>query len=258
MRATQEETLAQQVNKPPRKFLAVKAENISEELKRYAQWVLWHGIYKPEKEKWTKVPYQVNGNNASHSNPKTWNTFSAVWNTYSQKRDRFDGIGFVLTEKDPFVGVDFDECYNPEKKMLDPAVEEDLKCLNSYSELSPSGEGVRVLAKAKLPPGRRKKKGVEIYDNLRFLTITGHVGKNKIIEDRQEEILKFHKKHFPEKPIQNHNPIVRQSIQNFSDQEIIEIALNEDGGKFRDLYNGNTGGYSSQSEADLSLCDKLT
>jgi putative DNA primase/helicase len=46
--------------------------------------------------------------------------------------------------------------------------------LDSYTELSPSGKGVHVIAKGQIPHGGRRG-AVEMYCQDRFFTVTGHV-----------------------------------------------------------------------------------
>jgi hypothetical protein len=41
-------------------FLNVISENIPQDLKNLPQWVNWRGIWKPDKGKWDKVPFQPN------------------------------------------------------------------------------------------------------------------------------------------------------------------------------------------------------
>jgi len=89
-------------------------------------------------------------------------------------RGAFDGIGFVLSKKDPFVGWDFDHCRNPDTEEIDLKVREYIELLNSYTEISPSGTGIRIFVKADLPGTRRKKGNIEVYNLGRYLTLTGH------------------------------------------------------------------------------------
>ena len=63
--------------------------------------------------------------------------------------------------------------------------------INSYTEISPSGTGIRIFCYGKLPPGRRKNGNVEMYDESspKYLTITGHhvPGTPRTLEWRQTE-----------------------------------------------------------------------
>jgi primase-polymerase (primpol)-like protein len=66
--------------------------------------------------------------------------------------------------------------------------------LNSYTELSPSGTGVRIFVYGKLPPIGRKTGDIEVYEAGRYLTITGnHLdGTPRTIENRQDELTAWH------------------------------------------------------------------
>ena len=63
----------------------------------------------------TKVPYQAHRRpfeRAAVDNPKTWNPFLVV--SYDCVADgKADGIGVVITEADPMVGLDLDGCVDP-------------------------------------------------------------------------------------------------------------------------------------------------
>jgi hypothetical protein len=54
----------------------------------------------------TKGPYRVNGFKASPTDPTTWSPYQQVLVVLQQNPDRFNGIGFVFTEYDPFAGID--------------------------------------------------------------------------------------------------------------------------------------------------------
>ena len=64
-----------------------------------------------------------------------------------------DGIGFVFTESDPFCGVDLDACVDPKTGQIASWASEIVGALDSYTEFSPSGTGLHVLLRAKLPQG---------------------------------------------------------------------------------------------------------
>jgi putative DNA primase/helicase len=50
-----------------------------------------------------------------------------------------------------------------------------LQLLNTYTEISPSGRGLRVIAAGSLPPQDRKLGNYECYDSERFVTLTGNL-----------------------------------------------------------------------------------
>ena len=47
---------------------------------------------------------------------------------------------------------------------------------DSYAEWSPSGTGIHIIGRGRLPGGGRndQEAGLEIYDRGRFFTVTGH------------------------------------------------------------------------------------
>ena len=148
----------------------VETEKISKEHKDYPQWVNW----KREKRagKSTKPPYDPKTANkrASHSDSATWGTFEQA----VKAMDRgFDGIGFVFTEDDPFCGIDLDKCRDPVSGEIAPWDLKIIKDFDSYTEISPSKTGLKIFIKGKLPGGGIKTKHVEVYDKLRFFTVTG-------------------------------------------------------------------------------------
>ena len=58
-----------------------------------------------------------------------------------------------------------------------------VKALGSYTEISPSGKGLHIFCKGKLPPERRRIGNIEMYSSNRFFTVTGNIyGQNREIE----------------------------------------------------------------------------
>ena len=248
----------------PQKALA-RYDQIPEELRALPNWVVWR-LEKRTSSKGvvqtTKVPYNARSHkHAKSNNPVTWSDFGAA--TEALKRG-YQGLGFCLTA--PYVGVDMDGC-RPDGRD-EPWAVEIIGELNSYTEISPSGQGVRVMVKGDLPDGRRQKEfgdrphhGIGLYEagGPRYLTITGKriAGCTGIIAERTPELRRIHARLFPPEAKAKTQPkagnVPRQ------DDELIERALNaKDGGKFTRLWSGQwEGDYSSQSEADLALCMKL-
>ena len=213
--------------------------NIPEELKGLPKWVCWRNVDKNGKK--TKIP------SGSVSNPSTWMSFEEAFTKY--KNEKFDGVGFVFTEDDPYCFLDLDNCYNT--KMAGWA-EEILKKLNSYSEISHSGRGIHVIVKAKIPLGcGNRKENFEIYDRRRYCALTGKIidGYPTTIESRQKEIEELCVKIFTS---QADSKIPAKISQ--QDYEIIDkIKTSKQSDKFFKLYNGDTSDYKSESEADLAL-----
>ena len=82
-----------------------------------------------ENGKINKVPYQLNNKPASTSNSRTWSDFASAWSA----RDRFDGVGFVLTDSE-IAAFDLDDCRDPETGALDPWAQALIDKAGSYTE----------------------------------------------------------------------------------------------------------------------------
>lgn len=130
----------------------------------------------------------------------------------------------------------------------------------SYTEITPSGEGLRIIVKAVLLPGRRKHGKIEVYSTSRYVTLTGNSwpGAPERIEDRQAEVRAIHERVCgAEEPAAT--PAATDGLD-LSDTELISKAMNaENGAKFAMLWYGDwqCAGHPSQSEADLALCSML-
>jgi putative DNA primase/helicase len=240
-----------------REIRGLKVDSIPEELKSLRQWVAWRGKPK-ENGKLDKIPIDPNtGGNASSSNPRTWGTFQEALDAIST----FDlsGVGFVFSESDPYVGIDLDDCLNPENGCLEPWAGDIVQTLQSYCEVTPSGCGLHIIAKGEKPGDSCKKGDVEIYSHARYFTVTGNVLSTELstIEERQEQIEAFYDRIFAKgrscTALKNdHVPRI------LSDQEIIDILAKGDvREKFNKLWSGDFSDYQSQSEGDLALAGFL-
>jgi len=208
-------------------------------LRDLRQWVCWRSEERGGKP--TKIPYYpLTGGRASSTNPDTWAGYSEAVAAY--KEGSYDGIGFVFTKEDEFVGVDLDHCLN-EAGEVESWAREIIDELDSYTEASPSGTGVHILLKATLSDGRNRKGPVEIYSHGRYFTVTGkHLeGTPRTIENRQEQILALRRRVLGEPATTNGHETTRSvaSSSGLSDQEIImRAAAAENGQKFRRLWAG--------------------
>jgi putative DNA primase/helicase len=217
------------------------------------QWVCWR--VEERQGKPTKVPVSARtGRPALANAPSTWGAFEEV---LSYARSNGHGVGFVFSEHDPFAGVDLDDCIDPETRAVAPWAWAIVARLNSYSEVSPSGLGVKVFVRAALPEGRRGwGSGHGMYDRCRFFTMTGarFPGLPETVEERQAEIAALHAEQFP--PLQA-KPATSgpMPIRNLSDADVLHRAMSAaNGTKFSRLWCGDRGGYTSDSEADAALC----
>ena len=232
------------------------------------QWVCWREEERDGKP--TKVPVTPGSSGfASSTDPDTWRSFEAAVE-YVETGD-VEGIGFVFTDDDPIVGVDLDDCREPDTYEAEPPARDIIDRLDSYTEISPSGTGFHVLLKGELPEGRNRRGSVELYDSARYFTVTGkHVSETPLRVARRQDALEAIYREYVEEtesrtesgttPRANDGwPDLDASVDvDLDDEDLLEKARNASNGeKFQRLWNGQTRGYESHSEADLALCSLL-
>lgn len=237
----------------------VNFEAIPDELKQVPQWIVWRSEYDEKKQEYKKMPYQINGKyHASTTKASTWTTFEKIQQAY--RTGKFDGIGFVFTDNDDFVGIDLD---NEDINNLS-LIASSIARIKTYAELSPSGQGIHVIMKGKLPEGvnnRVAENGItkrEIYHSGRYFTFTGEVINDHPIMENQKLLDKIVERYygFKQKKAPS-NPVPSQST-NLDDATVIENMLrSKNGDKIQALLQGDISAFTSHSEARQALFNHL-
>ena len=243
-------------------------EGLPHELKDSGRFCVWRYEQPEGRDKPTKCPYSPRtGERAKSNDPGTFGTFqeavAALW------RGGFDGPGVGVF--DGLCAVDIDHCI-AEDGTPSPLAMDIVSTLGSYTETSPSGQGVRIFFRASgfnYDKGHfytmNAKQGLEIYVSgatSKFLTVTGNSapwGGIRPIEERGAQLQSILERYMarPKKDPQN-APRTPQTPFNLSDEEIITRAQNaRNGAVFSALWHGDTSAYGSHSEADLALCNML-
>ncbi|RLC88503.1 MAG: hypothetical protein DRJ03_02530 [Chloroflexi bacterium] len=148
---------------------AVIEKNIPQALKDLDQWCLWRYTWKGTK--WTKPPLNEHGARANHATVNLpFKTVVAI-----HRANPSVGIGFSLRDTDDFCGLDIDNCLDKDQHLLPEfkPLMDDLP--DTVVEISPSGQGIRVLGTGKIPNINNSKIAqFEAYSSGRYLTITGN------------------------------------------------------------------------------------
>lgn len=167
-------------------------QNIPQVIRETPQWVVWR-LEPTKKDKLTKVPYVAISPQKKAASTRTsdWGTFGDALRAYLNPENQLDGIGFVFSKDDDFVGFDLDKCRDPETGQVAPWALHVLERLPTYCEVSPSGTGIKGIAIGKLPgdgtkraikkvpslakldPNAHPEAAIEMYDRGRFFTLTG-------------------------------------------------------------------------------------
>jgi primase-polymerase (primpol)-like protein len=167
-------------------------EMIPQELKDSPRWVCWKQVGDK------KLPINARTGQAAKSNdPSTWSTFDDVV-AAATADDSLAGLGFMLGEG--FAGVDLDGCIDSTGQ-IQPWAQDLIAELQTYTEVSPSGTGVKLFLRGDVERGRKlqpdvtacsdKTPGIEVYGGGRYFTVTGDVlptAKGFGIESRQGEL----------------------------------------------------------------------
>lgn len=224
--------------------------NIPHEMRIYPQWVVWR-YEDTDSKKPTKVPYSAKtGHLASVTDPNTWAGFDECVNAMSS--GWYAGIGFVLTENDPYSFIDLDDTKGDQT-----ALDRQIKIFNefnSYAERSPSGSGLHIIVKGAIPSGRRRS-FIEVYSSLRYMTMTGDVYRNAPINDCNELLNILWGQMGQGSVAVAHYAGLAEAKE--TDEQVYNRAVAAaNGDKFAELYAGKWEGmYASQSEADFALVD---
>lgn len=166
--------------KPVRRGYLIAPANIPAELKARKQWVCWVvGKTKPN-GKFDKVPVDPNtGRYIDGTKPQNWLQFEEALAGY--EAGKCDGIGIGLSPE-PFlkdeegaqylIAIDLDDVADRLEEIK--AIWKSLK--KPYTEISPSGKGLRMFALSRKPlNGGNDGNGHEMYSSGRFVTVTGNV-----------------------------------------------------------------------------------
>jgi hypothetical protein len=224
------------------------------------RWVLWR--YATRDGKKTKVPYQVNGRMAKVNDPSTWATYATVQKAF-QASKKYDGPGIVL-HNGTLLGCDGDHKLT-NGSINDPAWTELIEAANSYTEITPSGEGLRILIALTEPLNLTNNKsqslGIEFYTENRYLTFTGRVyGDVKPIRtvtpDEARQLMGI-----TGWPWQKGAPVPAARSTSHpmdNDMALLEhMFASQSGELIKALWEGDTTGFPSASEADWALVRHL-
>lgn len=233
--------------------------NIPDELKQLNNWCVWK--FENRNGKRTKIPFNAATGEFAKSNDKsTWSSYETAVNA-----EGVDGIGFFF--EPPYLGIDIDDIDDDLHRFkqgdkLDNIVSEFNEAFKSYTEVSPSGNGLHIIVKGKIPGSRRRKGNIEMYDSGRFFTMTGKtIGKYKDVTEVSEQVFKtIYEKYLPDNTVKyptTNN--YQQNIHNLSEIDVInEIYKSKQAKLFDDLMKGNYEPYyTSHSEADMALANIL-
>lgn len=143
------------------------------ELAGLDQWVIYNSTSDKAPRRLNQKGDKLIG--ASHSEPSHWTGYDDAIRTAAAMAAA--GVGFVFHESDPYSGIDLDGCRDPETGAIEDWALRIIEQANSYTEISPSGTGVKIFVRGKLPEALivsfGEHTGIEVYSTARYFTVTG-------------------------------------------------------------------------------------
>ena len=245
------------------------------EMKKYKNWVAYR-LQKNAEGRMTKIPYNPKtGRGAMANNPETWGTYEEAA-SYAESQAQAKGLklgqevgcGFEFGDS-PFAGIDLDHCIDDDGNLADWAADI-VEAMGSYTELSPSGHGLHIIFKGEIlkelaDAGKQGVKvgNIELYYGAHYFTVTERIyGQAKAITEATERARKVFKKYLvrePMKDLKTPSPQLSVEVHNSPRADLPEVMFKAKNGEaIRRLYNGDTSGYKSHSDADLALCNHLS
>lgn len=168
-------------------------------------WLVWRLIQMPGQQKPRKVPhYALTGNPREGVQGETKDLEGLV--TYDRAiaavvKGRWSGVGIAMLKASGLVAVDFDDCVQGGE--IDRRVRD--LCEGTYSEISPSGNGVRAFFAGTLADRKDLKSDlkVEFFCGAGYVTVTGAItddcamwGWEDTVAPLTPEILAFYESRF--------------------------------------------------------------
>lgn len=224
------------------------------------RWVNWKPVKKGDRI--TKVPYAVDGKMASSTDEKTWAN-------YAQAKESSNRIGIVFTPAQDLLGIDIDHClidnkinHEQKEKIAELILEAD-----TYTEYSPSGEGLHLFLSLSAPLGlvANKSAPFEAYTSGRYFTVTekSYGEARPVRKVSPEEALKILSIiGYPWKKVEELSPQstgLSTSSSGLSNDQVLEkMFRSKHGVEIKALYSGDITAHDNDaSKADMSFCSHL-
>jgi hypothetical protein len=147
------------------------------------RWIVWR--YSDDGKKLPRDPKNPGGKPVDATDESLWVDYDTAVAAAASVKGA--ALGFVLG--DGWTGIDLDDCRDPQTGVISPEAQKIITDLNTYTEISPSEEGVKAFCKAWLGKPHARK-GLEVYSTGRYFAVTGqHLeGTPTEIEGRASEV----------------------------------------------------------------------
>lgn len=148
------------------------------ELLTRQQWLIWKFVQKPGQKKPSKMPYYASGvirtgQQGSEEDRRQLVDYDTA--VAAAAYQGADGLGFAFLPGDGLIGIDIDGALGDD---VDPARKERalkiISACSSYTEFSPSGQGVHIIVKGQTQTFKSNELGIEVFCGRQFFTMSGN------------------------------------------------------------------------------------
>ena len=232
-------------------------ENLPQTMKDHGAFCLWQ-YEKDRAGRMTKVPYQTNGMKASSTDRSAFTSFDDAVSHMAG----YSGIGLGVF--DGLAAIDIDHCVTD--GALSEMAQDIIGIMDSYTEYSPSGTGVRIIFSVRDLAYDKDRYyinnrgiGLEVYVagyTNRFVTVTGNAISGSDIADRSEALMTVLEKYM----VKPYIPVsaIPAPGSYLTDASVkMKARESRQGEKFTALWTGVIPEGKSHSEADAALCSML-
>lgn len=141
------------------------------ELTTLRQWLVWR--YEPNGDsKPRKVPYYVSGSRRQGKQGSDDDRAALTdYATAAESLTGYDGLGFAFLPGDGLVGIDLDDITESADRA--ERAQRIIDACRSYTEHSPSGNGVHIICRGETETFKSNLLGIEVFSGRQFFTMTG-------------------------------------------------------------------------------------
>lgn len=215
-----------------------------EELKTRPIWTNYIRVWKESKQGYAKpLINPKNLYNGSHTNPDTQTDYQTAVKNIGAPAKFYDsgtlvaeqpieGIGIVFNQTE-LAGIDLDHVLDPETGEIKEYAKKIVEDMDSYTEVSPSGEGLHIYLRDSesedfIQPVHKDGIDLDLYSHRLYFTVTNKVYLDRPIRDIPHAMDRIRSKYHStrdEAPAKANTPPVESGITEESTRRMVESAL---------------------------------
>jgi predicted P-loop ATPase len=167
----------------------IEAASFPPELLTRQQWLVWRFVQKPDQKKPSKMPFYASGvvRTGQQGSEQDRNALVDYHTAVAAMTSgEYDGLGFAFLPGDGLIGIDIDGALQddapPEKRERAKRI---IQACASYTEYSPSGNGVHIIVNGFTETFKSNELGIEVFCGRQFFTMSGNPYPGTVGEVRQ-------------------------------------------------------------------------